>query len=351
MRKILSSFLAVFLAFPAYAENVGFNNEADKTVANTAGTSTLLATDKKGKLILGALSGIYAEDAAFANGGSMMMSGAVNNGSGATTFNTTNGDVTPFAVNRYGAMMVDLSSGLQGDGSPGNSPIRSEDSAFSDTQIVMMAGGVNNRSFGAYNSTNGDVTPFAVGDKGTQASMLMYDSSLAGGSSAIQLEDDPYDTNQQALVRIAARRQDAISSTTTTDGDATEFKSNTEGALYVQAIGGTTSGGTIVRAMSAASNNSTNVKASAGQVYSVTGCNINAAVRYLKLYNKATAPTCGTDTPVLTLLLPVNGCNTIPYPIGSAFSLGIGYCIVTGITDADNTSTAANEQTIQITYK
>jgi hypothetical protein len=39
------------------------------------------------------------------------------------------------------------------------------------------------------------------------------------------------------------------------------------------------------------------VKASAGQVYSLFVSNINAAVRYLKLYNKASAPTVGTDVP------------------------------------------------------
>ena len=39
-------------------------------------------------------------------------------------------------------------------------------------------------------------------------------------------------------------------------------------------------------------------------VYSLAVSNANAAVRYVKLYNKATAPVVGTDVPVATFALP-----------------------------------------------
>lgn len=87
-------------------------------------------------------------------------------------------------------------------------------------------------------------------------------------------------------------------------------------------------------------------------LYSVQAGNINAAVRYLKLYNKATAPTCGTDTPVATIPLPAAGVPANP-DIGSAgwqFSLGLGYCIVTGAADSDTTAPAANEQFVTLGY-
>jgi hypothetical protein len=134
-------------------------------------------------------------------------------------------------------------------------------------------------------------------------------------------------------------------------GDAAPLKGNNVGAIYTQEIGGVANGLTLANAISAATNNSTNVKASAGQVYFVKVCNINAAVRWLKLYNKASAPTCGTDTPVMRILAPVNSCTVQPIPVGATFGTGIGYCIVTGATDADNTATAANEQTVEILYK
>lgn len=95
--------------------------------------------------------------------------------------------------------------------------------------------------------------------------------------------------------------------------------------------------------VAANSNNSTNLKASAGTVWGIQTSNINATTPYyLKLYDKATAPTCGTDTPVARFVIPPNfsGNNGV-FPVGKKFTLGIGFCIVTGIADNDNTSVPA----------
>jgi hypothetical protein len=51
----------------------------------------------------------------------------------------------------------------------------------------------------------------------------------------------------------------------------------------------------------AASTNATSAKAAPAQVHSVVGYNAAAALRYLKLYDKASAPTVGTDTPFMTI--------------------------------------------------
>lgn len=48
---------------------------------------------------------------------------------------------------------------------------------------------------------------------------------------------------------------------------------------------------------SAATTNATSVKTSVGRLAQIRGYNAGAAGRYLKLYNKASAPTVGTDTP------------------------------------------------------
>lgn len=107
------------------------------------------------------------------------------------------------------------------------------------------------------------------------------------------------------------------------------------------------------RKVSAASNNATNLKASTGYLLKMVGHNVNAAVRYVKFYNKATAPSPGTDTPVLVVPLPAAGAPVnIDFPDeGMEFSLGIGYGIVTGGADSDNTSTAANEQFFTLWYR
>lgn len=117
-----------------------------------------------------------------------------------------------------------------------------------------------------------------------------------------------------------------------------------------------TSGGCLMsKLVSAASTNATSLKASAGQLYMVTASNINASARYLKFYNKASSPTVGTDTPVLTFLIPGNasGAGTnIPVPdTGLAFGTGIAYAITTGATDADTGAVAANDIIVNIAYK
>lgn len=116
-----------------------------------------------------------------------------------------------------------------------------------------------------------------------------------------------------------------------------------------------TSGGlSVARLISAASTNSTNVKASAGQLYNLCVINVGSTVRYLKLYNKATAPTVGTDTPVITLPIPAstNG-NGFEFsvPHGIAFSLGIGYGITSGPADNNADAINANEVFLMIAYK
>ena len=107
--------------------------------------------------------------------------------------------------------------------------------------------------------------------------------------------------------------------------------------------------------LSAATTNATSVKASAGQVYAIYAHNLNAAVRYLKLYNKASAPTVGTDTPVLTLPIPGNtagaGFVLDTGGMGIAFATGVALALTTGVADADTGAVAANEIVVTVLYK
>lgn len=107
------------------------------------------------------------------------------------------------------------------------------------------------------------------------------------------------------------------------------------------------------RLVSAASTNATVVKASAGAVGFIYAVNLNAAVRYLKLYNKASAPTVGTDTPVATLPIPASTTGAgfmIPIPNGVAFTTGIAYATTTGAADSDTAAVAANEIFVWMGY-
>lgn len=122
----------------------------------------------------------------------------------------------------------------------------------------------------------------------------------------------------------------------------------------VQDIPGTSGGLTMHKTVSAASTNATSVKGSAGQVYEIMASNVNAAARYLKLYDKATAPTVGTDTPKWTLIIPGNtagGGIAKSIPKGLEFTLGIAFALTTEATDAGTTGVAANELVVNLGYK
>lgn len=116
-----------------------------------------------------------------------------------------------------------------------------------------------------------------------------------------------------------------------------------------------TSGGvTATKLISAASTNATSIKAAAGQLYGIYATNINANPRYLKIYNKASAPTVGSDTPIQTYLIPGNttGAGFTRYiPHGIPCSSGIAIAITTGVSDADTGAVAANEIVINLEYK
>lgn len=92
---------------------------------------------------------------------------------------------------------------------------------------------------------------------------------------------------------------------------------------------------------SAASTNATSGKATTGWLFGVVAYNTNAAVRYLKIYNKASAPTVGTDTPVMTIPLPPTSYVQIPYDAPFYFSLGIAYALTTGSADNDTGAVGA----------
>ena len=122
-------------------------------------------------------------------------------------------------------------------------------------------------------------------------------------------------------------------------------------AWLVQDVAATSGGSTASHTMSAASTNATSLKASAGMVYGLSISNANAAARYFKLYNKASSPTVGTDTPVLTLQVPGNGTVLRAYPVGLVLGTGIAWAATTGIADSDTGAVGANDLSIDIDYK
>ena len=93
---------------------------------------------------------------------------------------------------------------------------------------------------------------------------------------------------------------------------------------------------------SAATTNATLIKASAGRLFLINGRNNVASIRYLKFYNKASAPTVGTDVPVLTIALDASSRFEIDLnPYGQFFTTGIAFAITGALADNDTTAIAA----------
>jgi len=91
------------------------------------------------------------------------------------------------------------------------------------------------------------------------------------------------------------------------------------------------------------------VKSSPGQIFSIAAHNLNVGARYLKVYNKA-APTA-SDTPLMTIVLPVGSMPPITFPRGADFTVAIGLRVTAALADNDNTAPTTAETVLVITYK
>jgi hypothetical protein len=104
-------------------------------------------------------------------------------------------------------------------------------------------------------------------------------------------------------------------------------------------------------ALAAATNNAANIKGSAGKVLNISVANYKATAILVKLYNKATAPVPGTDTPLLSIIVPATSSKEIAWGVwGKYFATGIGISMTGALTDADNTSLAANDCRVDLDY-
>jgi hypothetical protein len=67
--------------------------------------------------------------------------------------------------------------------------------------------------------------------------------------------------------------------------------------------------------------------------------NSGDGVRYVKFYNKASAPVVGTDVPLITIGIPAVSSSsfTLPALVGIDFSIGISFAITLGAADGDAT--------------
>lgn len=174
--------------------------------------------------------------------------------------------------------------------------------------------------------TNGQRVTAQADSRGNLKVTLMSGVTAAGMTVA----------SVTALVSAALAGVDVIAHSYKSDGTGWRADSRPSGASRIPSAAATT--------------NATVAKASAGDLHVITGYNAAASVRYIKVYNKATAPTVGTDTPVLTYALAAS--STFNIDSGGFYcSAGISYAMTTGAADADTGAlTLADVVGLNVTY-
>ena len=121
------------------------------------------------------------------------------------------------------------------------------------------------------------------------------------------------------------------------------------GNQTVAAVATATPGTTQTSVNSAASTNAAVAKASAANLYCAMINNTTAAAKFVRFYNKATAPTVGTDTPVLVITVPANSSKEIEFgQLGKRFATGLGHAITNAAGVLDATVVAAGD--VQLSY-
>ena len=94
--------------------------------------------------------------------------------------------------------------------------------------------------------------------------------------------------------------------------------------------------------VSTATTNAAVLKSSAAKLFEITVFNPTAAVVYVKLYNKTTAPTVGTDVPLVVFPVVANGLIGFEFgALGKTFTAGLAIAITAGPLATDVAAVAA----------
>lgn len=104
---------------------------------------------------------------------------------------------------------------------------------------------------------------------------------------------------------------------------------------------------TAASVITTASTNVAVVKSTVGTLFNVSASNPTATPAFVKLYNKATSPTVGTDIPVITVPIPANSAVSFDLgSLGARFSSGIGRAVTGAIAATDTTNAVVGVQVL-----
>lgn len=101
---------------------------------------------------------------------------------------------------------------------------------------------------------------------------------------------------------------------------------------------------------SAASTNGASIKASGANLYGMSVMNASASTKYVRFFNKASAPTMGTDVPIMVVAVPATSSKEIEYVPAMRFGTGLAVAITGGAAATDSTAVAAGDVQLMVSY-
>jgi hypothetical protein len=90
------------------------------------------------------------------------------------------------------------------------------------------------------------------------------------------------------------------------------------------------------------------IKNGAGTLYGYEIANASGVARFVKFYDKASAPTVGTDTPVRTIGILSNNRAGLALVPGQKFANGIAIGLTTAIADSSSAGVSAYDLSVDV---
>lgn len=312
-------------------------SSSGSTIALESGNLATIASDTTSSA--GSLANIDANIAVCNTGAVVIASGTISLPSGASTSANQSTIITSLqllddAVATTGSAITTKGFAVSGTDGTNARVLKTDSSGELQIDVLTLP-----------NVTNGGTFAVQVDGNALTALQLIDDVIFA---------DDAAFTPGTSKVAAIGLQADESSTDSVDEGDVGCPRMTLDRKQIVTPQAHTAGGATPYKLISAASTNATSVKASAGQIYGIQVFNTNASARYLKLYDKASSPTVGTDTPVKVITIPgaTTGAGAVlNFPVGIAFTSGIALATTTGAADSDSTGVAASEIVINLDYK
>lgn len=221
---------------------------------------------------------------------------------------------------------------------------KAEDAAHASGDTGVMALAVRTDTAAASSGTTGDYEPLHTDSVGALWTHLVS-----------ELIDDTAFTPATSRVVPIGLQADETATDSVDEGDIGAPRMTLDRKQIVTDQPHSAGGCSNYTTLSTAAVLSAAVKASPGNAYSLECFNINAAARYVRLYDMTTAPT-SSDTASVAWQGVIPGAATgggfsVSWPKGKAFTTGIGIRATTGIAHNDTGALAANELTFNLSYK